>query len=67
MEPHLAFHARRACGLSQREFAKLLGVSKSTVEAWESGTEPTRATRALLSLMVLEPDLCLRTLRDLAG
>ena len=52
----LACQARYALRLSRREFARLLGVSLRTVEAWEQRTrEPTAAAATLLSLLVAEP------------
>jgi transcriptional regulator with XRE-family HTH domain len=37
--------ARMSAGLSQEEFAELLGVSLDTVQGWESGRRPLPATR----------------------
>jgi transcriptional regulator with XRE-family HTH domain len=59
----LAAQARYALRLSRREFARLLGVSLRTVEAWEQRTrEPTAAATTLLSLLVAEPATCQRAL-----
>lgn len=56
--------ARAACGLSQAEFARALGVSKRTLENWEQGrVEPTGAARRLLRLAASFPD----TVTRLAG
>jgi putative transcriptional regulator len=48
---------RRRLGLSQAEFAKLLGFSVRTVQQWERGeTVPDRPTRILLKLIERSPD-----------
>lgn len=57
-----AAEARASSGLSQQEFAKLLGVSARTLQDWEQGRrEPTGAARMLLKVAVKHPKL----LRDL--
>ena len=44
-----AAEARASVGLSQQEFAQLLGVSARTLQDWEQGRrEPTGAARTLL-------------------
>ena len=44
-----AAEARASVGLSQHEFAQLLGVSARTIQDWEQGRrEPTGAARTLL-------------------
>lgn len=44
-----AVAARASTGLSQAEFAKLLGVSKRTLQEWEQGRkQPTGAAKPLL-------------------
>ena len=54
--------ARASSGLSQQEFAHLLGVSARTLQDWEQGRrEPTGAARMLLKVAVKHPKL----LRDL--
>jgi putative transcriptional regulator len=56
--------ARAACGLTQAEFARALGVSKRTLENWEQGrVEPTGPARRLLRLVARFPD----TVTRLAG
>ena len=48
-----AAEARASVGLSQQEFAKLLGVSARTLQDWEQGRrEPTGAARTLLKVAV---------------
>jgi putative transcriptional regulator len=50
--------ARASVGLSQREFAVLLGVSARTLQDWEQGRrEPTGAARTLLKVAVKHPKL----------
>jgi putative transcriptional regulator len=45
-----AVAARASTGLSQAEFAKLLGVSKRTLQEWEQGRkQPTGAAKSLLN------------------
>jgi putative transcriptional regulator len=57
-----AAEARASVGLSQQEFAQLLGVSARTLQDWEQGRrEPTGAARTLLKVAVKHPRL-LRTL-----
>ena len=53
-----AAEARASVGLSQQEFAQLLGVSARTLQDWEQGRrEPTGAARMLLKLAVKHPDV----------
>jgi putative transcriptional regulator len=55
-----AAEARSRVGLSQREFAALLGVSARTLQDWEQGRrEPTGAARTLLRLAVSHPEVLL--------
>lgn len=50
--------ARLKVGLSQAEFAKLLGVSKRTLQEWEQGRrQPTGAAQSLLKIAVERPDV----------
>lgn len=50
--------ARLKSGLSQSEFAKLIGVSKRTLQEWEQGRrEPTGAAKSLLKIAVKRPDV----------
>ena len=54
--------ARASMGLSQHEFAVLLGVSARTLQDWEQGRrEPTGAARTLLKVAVKHP----KVLREL--
>ncbi len=53
-----AAQARASIGLSQQEFAQLLGVSARTLQDWEQGRrEPTGAARTLLKVAVKHPKL----------
>lgn len=50
--------ARAMTGLSQQQFAVLLGVSARTLQDWEQGRrEPTGAARTLLRLAVNHPEI----------
>ena len=51
-----AAEARASIGMSQQEFAQLLGVSARTLQDWEQGRrEPTGAARMLLKVAVKHP------------
>jgi len=57
-----AAEARASVGMTQQEFAHLLGVSPRTLQDWEQGRrEPTGAARTLLKVAVKHP----MVLRDL--
>lgn len=52
----VATEARNRVGLSQSEFAKLLGVSLRTLQDWEQGRrEPSGAARTLLRVAAQNP------------
>ena len=56
--------ARLKSGLTQEQFAGLLGVSKRTLEQWEQGRrEPSGAARTLLRVAEQHPEI----LRQLAA
>jgi len=57
VEVSAAAEARNRVGLSQSEFAKLLGVSIRTVQDWEQGRrEPSGAARTLLRIAAQNPE-----------
>lgn len=50
--------ARMKTGLSQNQFAALMGVSKRTLEQWEQGRrEPSGAAKTLIRIAELRPDV----------
>jgi putative transcriptional regulator len=55
-----AAEARAKVGLSQQDFARLLGVSARTLQDWEQGRrEPTGAAKTLLRVAVRHPEVLL--------
>ena len=55
-----AAEARAKTGLSQQEFANLLGVSARTLQDWEQGRrEPTGAAKTLLKVAASHPKILL--------
>lgn len=51
-----AAEARQATGLSQSQFANLLGVSVRTLQGWEQGRkQPSGAARTLLAIAKANP------------
>jgi len=59
-----AAEARVRVGLTQQEFARLLGVSARTLQDWEQGRrEPTGAAKTLLRVAVSHPEV-LRELHE---
>ncbi len=64
VEVSAAAEARARVGLSQQQFAGLLGVSARTLQDWEQGRrEPTGAAKTLLRVAVSHPEV----LRELQG
>lgn len=52
--------ARQNVGLSQGEFAKLLGVSVRTLQAWEQGKRtPSKGANTLLKIASKHPEVLL--------
>jgi putative transcriptional regulator len=55
-----ATEARQATGLSQSQFANLLGVSVRTLQGWEQGRkQPSGAARTLLAVARTNPQAVL--------
>jgi putative transcriptional regulator len=55
-----AAEARAKTGLSQQDFADLLGVSARTLQDWEQGRrEPTGAAKTLLRVAATHPKVLL--------
>lgn len=56
-EPMEIKEIRKSTGLTQKLFAKMMGVSVKTVEAWEAGrNHPDGAACRLLSLVQKDPN-----------
>ena len=56
---------RAKVGLSQAEFARLIGVKVATLRNWEQHRrQPTGAAAALLTIVEKEPDAALRALHS---
>lgn len=59
-----AAEARSKVGLSQQDFATLLGVSPRTLQDWEQGRrEPTGAARTLLRVAMAHPEVLIEMRR----
>ena len=59
-----AAEARAKTGLSQQDFADLLGVSARTLQDWEQGRrEPTGAAKTLLRVAATHPKVLLEMQR----
>jgi putative transcriptional regulator len=57
--------ARARVGLSQAQFAKVLGVSTRTLQEWEQGRrQPSGAARALLAIAAKRPEVLREVLAD---
>ncbi|MFO1352925.1 MAG: helix-turn-helix domain-containing protein [Gammaproteobacteria bacterium] len=64
IEVFSVMEARHKVGLSQAQFAVLLGVSKRTLQDWEQGRqEPSGAAKSLLKAAEKRPDV----LREIFG
>jgi len=57
--------ARHKLGLTQREFAAVIGTGVGTVRKWELGTRrPSGAARTLIEVIKREPKAVKRALKD---
>ena len=65
VEPHSPIaRARLQAGLTQAQFAALLGVSERTLQQWEQGRRtPSGAAKTLIRVAVLHPEI----LREIAA
>jgi len=58
VEPNEVAQARHKSGLSQAQFAEVLGISKRTVQEWELGRRsPSGAAQALIRIAKRHPDV----------
>lgn len=58
--------ARTAVGLSQQEFANLMGISKRTLQEWEQGRRvPTGAAKTLIKLAIKHPEVLKDVLKEM--
>jgi putative transcriptional regulator len=63
-----AARARLKSGLSQAQFAALLGVSRRTLEQWEQGRrEPSGAARTLIRIAEARPEVLKEISRAQSG
>ncbi len=59
--------ARHKIGLSQTQFAELMGVSKRTLQEWEQGRKkPSGAANSLLKIAIQRPDVLREVFGDAA-
>jgi putative transcriptional regulator len=55
---------RKTMGLSQRVFARMVGVSVKTLQNWEQGRrQPSGPAAVLLTVLVADPGAVLRAVR----
>ena len=55
---HEAAQARANAGMTQSQFAKVLGVSTRTLQEWEQGRrKPSGAAQSLLTIAVKRPEI----------
>lgn len=64
VEVSQATEARLKLGMSQSEFAAMLGVSARTLQDWEQGRrQPSGAAKALLKVATASPDVVRKALQ----
>lgn len=58
VEPNEVAQARQKSGLSQAEFADVLGISKRTLQEWEQGRRsPSGAAQTLMRIATRPPEM----------
>jgi putative transcriptional regulator len=63
--PEQIIETRAAVGVSQSEFAGLLGISCRTLQDWEQGRrQPNQSAQSLLTIARKRPDVVKETLLD---
>ncbi len=60
MTPAEIQRTRKRLGLTQRQFAHLVGVHETTVAKWEAGMQPIRKTHATLIRLIAERETARR-------
>ena len=59
---------RERYGMTQAQFARLLGISARTLEKWEQGERhPTGAARVLLQVAARHPECLLETVQQISA
>lgn len=67
VEPNLVAQARSMAQLSQAEFAKVLHISRRTLQEWEQGRrQPSGPARALIEIATRHPEVIREELKTSA-